>query len=214
MSTRRIPLADAVRVVRDARREDEVVITTMGAAREWMAMGPAHPLDLVFVPSAMSHATSVGLGLALAQPERRIIVCNGDGSMLMNLGSLVSITAAAPRNLVIVLFDNGVYEVTGAQPTPGSEHGRVDGGKVDFVAIARGSGFGSTARIRDLDSWRGTARSLLDGDGPTFIVVDVVPVAGAPGPKSPGKASDRAAALMSALGARIIATPKGKSSQT
>ena len=57
----------------------------------------AGPLDVVFVPSAMGHATSLGLGLALAQPNRRVIVCNGDGSMLMNLGSLVSISGARPR---------------------------------------------------------------------------------------------------------------------
>ena len=57
----------------------------------------------------------------MAQPERRVIVCNGDGSMLMNLGSLVTIAAQAPRNLVVIVLDNGVYEVTGAQPVPGQD---------------------------------------------------------------------------------------------
>ena len=94
----------------------------MSPARDWMTL-PQQPLDVVFVPSAMGHATSIGLGLALAQPDRRVIVCNGDGSMLMNLGSLVSIAGAGATNLVVLVFDNGVYEVTGSQPTPGSRPG-------------------------------------------------------------------------------------------
>ena len=75
--------------------------------------------------------------------DDRIIVCNGDGSMLMNLGSLVTITAAGAKNLVVIVLDNGVYEVTGAEPTPGSAAGRRHGGAVDFSEVARGSGFES-----------------------------------------------------------------------
>src|SRR5579862_8847948 len=97
---------DALVVVRDLRRDHDVVVATMAAARDWMAMG-SHPLDFIFVPSCMGHATSLGLGLALAQPQRRVIVLNGDGSMLMNLGSLATITAAAPPNLTVILLDNG-----------------------------------------------------------------------------------------------------------
>jgi len=118
-------LVEALAVVRGARGKRDVVITTMAPARDWMAMskGSMAALDLVLVPSAMGQATSMGLGIALAQPDRRVIVCNGDGSMLMNLGSMVSIVAAAPKNLVLLVFDNGVYEVTGAQVTPGAEAG-------------------------------------------------------------------------------------------
>ena len=105
-------LTRAVETVRRARRPGDIVITTMGTAREWIALCVPQPLDLVFVPSAMGHAPSVGLGLALARPDLRVIVCNGDGSMLMNLGSLVTIAAANAQNLTIVVFDNGVYEVT------------------------------------------------------------------------------------------------------
>src|SRR6201999_628837 len=116
-----------------ARGERDIVITTMMPARDWMTM-PQSGLDMVLVPSAMSHATSMGLGIALAQPDRRVIVCNGDGSMLMNLGSLVSIVAAGARNVVVIVFDNGTYEVTGSQPVP-------SGGATDFAMIARGAGF-------------------------------------------------------------------------
>src|SRR4051812_44719417 len=100
------PMA-ALETLRRECRPSDVVVTTMATALDWMILGTG-PLDLVFVPSAMGHATSIGLGLALAQPRRRVFVCNGDGSMLMNLGSLVTIAAAAPPNLTVLLFDNGV----------------------------------------------------------------------------------------------------------
>jgi sulfopyruvate decarboxylase subunit beta len=81
----RMNAMDALRAVHATRRDQDVVVTTMTPARDWMKL-PQHPLDMVLVPSAMSHATSMGLGIALAQTDRRVIVCNGDGSMLMNLG--------------------------------------------------------------------------------------------------------------------------------
>lgn len=194
----RMSLPAALAVLRAVRREEEVVVTTMGAAREWMALG-THPLDLVYVPSSMGQATSLGLGIALARPDRRVIVCNGDGSMLMNLGSLVTITAAEPANLVVLLFDNGVYEITGAQPTPGSPAGRAGGGGVDFVGLARASGFRSVFRFSDDPRWREEARAVLDAAGPTLVVLDVAPVPGASGPRSPGPAGERARRFMAAL---------------
>jgi thiamine pyrophosphate-dependent acetolactate synthase large subunit-like protein len=196
-----IRLSDALEALRAARRDDEVVVTTMAPARDWMALSkPAlHPLDLVLVPSAMGQATSMGLGLALAQPRRRIIVVNGDGSMLMNLGSLVSITAAAPENLVVVLCDNGVYEVTGSQPTPGSPTGRRDGESVDFVGLARACGFRSVFRFGDADAWRAHLRDAIDAPGPTFILLDIEVTRGIPGPRSPGPASERSLRFMEAL---------------
>jgi sulfopyruvate decarboxylase subunit beta len=197
----RLDLTETLAAIRDVRRESDVVITTMGASREWMALGPPHGRDLVFVPSAMSHATSIGLGLALARPDLRVIVCNGDGSMLMNLGSLVSITAAAPANLVVLVFDNGVYEVTGAQPTPGAPAGRAGGRGVDFAAMAAACGFASVARYADGAAWHREVRQVLDRPGPTFVALDVAPVPGAPGPKSPGPAGVRARAFMRALSA-------------
>src|SRR5690242_9294839 len=90
-SASRIQLKSALETLWRIRRDDEVVITTMGSAREWMTLGEPHPLDFILVPSAMGHGTSIGLGLALAQPGKRVIVCSGDGSLLMNLGSLASI---------------------------------------------------------------------------------------------------------------------------
>ncbi|MFI5311819.1 MAG: thiamine pyrophosphate-dependent enzyme [Gemmatimonadales bacterium] len=193
-------LTGAVRVLHDARAHTDVVITSMGSAREWMAMGPLEPLDFVLVPSSMGTAPSLALGLALAQPQRRVIVCNGDGSMLMNLGSLVTISAEAPKNLVLIVFDNGVYEVTGAQPTPGSAAGRADRRGVDFVAMARACGIQSVYRYDDLERWRAGAREALGANGPVVIVLDVASVPGVAGPRSPGPTSERARRFIRALG--------------
>jgi phosphonopyruvate decarboxylase len=193
-----IDLAEALAIVRGLRTTDDVVITTMAASKAWID-GGTQPLDFTFVPSCMGHATSLGLGLALAQPKRRIIVCNGDGSMLMNLGSLVTITSQAPSNLVVLVLDNGVYEVTGAQPTPGSAGGRSLGHAVDFAAIARGAGFPAVYRFTTADAWRAGAAEALGARGPVFIWLDVRPVPGRSGPKSPGPAAQRAQAFMRAL---------------
>jgi sulfopyruvate decarboxylase subunit beta len=182
-------LHEALKVVRGARGDGDVVIATMAAARAWYELG-THPLDFIFVPSSMGHATSFGLGIALAQPKRRVIVCNGDGSMLMNLGSLVTIAAQAPKNLVIIVFDNGVYEVTGAQPVPG---------RADFQGIARAAGFTSVHHFQTIQDWTQGSKNVLSSAGPTFVLLDIQAVPGRAGPKSPGPAAQRALALKRAL---------------
>ncbi len=170
----------------------------MGTARaQWMTLEP-HPLDFVLVPSSMGQAPSFGLGLALAQPDRQVVVCNGDGSMLMNLGSLVTITAEAPKNYTLLLFDNGVYEVTGAQATPASEATRSRGDALDFVALAKASGF--TSGLSSPTSTLGRHRRAgIAADGPTFARIVVEPIPGAVGPRSPSPGPGRARAFAEAL---------------
>jgi thiamine pyrophosphate-dependent acetolactate synthase large subunit-like protein len=193
-----MPLKDALIALRDWRGDGDVVISSMGVAREWMTLGE-HPLDWVFVPSSMGQATAFGLGLALAQPHRRIVVLSGDGSLLMNLGSLVTITAEQPANLVIVVFDNGVYEITGAQPTPAAAAGRKAGDRVDFAALARACGFRSTFHFTGLAEWRAGVAAALAAAGPSFVVLDVAPVPGGGAPHSPGPTIDRARRFAAAL---------------
>ena len=190
MSVATMPMREAVAVLRDARGPNDIVIPSMGSAREWMALGPLHDLDFVYVPSAMGHATSLGLGLALAQPARRVIVLSGDGSLLMNLGSLVTISAQAPRNLVVVVFVNGIYEVTGAQLTPRT---------VDLASLATAAGITSVFHWSSLEDWRAGVQIALGADGPTLVVLDVAPVPGAVGPRSPGPAGPRVDRFMSGI---------------
>src|ERR1700685_1900054 len=172
--TSRVPLVECIAALHAARK-DEIVVTTMAAAREWQKLG-THPLDFVFVPSSMGQATSLGLGLALSQPNRKVVVCNGDGSMLMNLGSLVTLSASAPPNLTVLVFDNGVYEVTGVQPTPAAPELRAGRSRIDFAEVARACGFTRVWTIDAIAAWRENVRRIIDERGPTFVHLLVEPI--------------------------------------
>src|SRR5947209_8550808 len=111
-------------------RGDKVVITTMTAVGVWPRLSDT-PLDFAYMPSAMGQGPGIGLGLALAS-GCGVIVINGDGSMLMNLGSLVTL-AAHPADVYLIVMDNALYEVTGGQATAGAGH-------ADFAALARAAG--------------------------------------------------------------------------
>src|SRR5262245_47671186 len=112
-------------------RGDRVVLTTMTAVGVWPELSDTH-LDFAYIPSAMGQGPALALGLALAQPGRGVVVVNGDGSTLMNLGCLVTL-AAHPADVYVLVLDNGLYEVTGGQPTPGA-------GGVDFAGLAKAAG--------------------------------------------------------------------------
>src|SRR5262249_13741388 len=136
----RMLLVDSLKALHAVRDENCVVLSTMSAAREWMNLG-THPLDFIYAPSAMGEAPALGLGMALAQPASKVIVLNGDGCLLINLGCLIQITAEPPPNFVLITLDNSVYEVTGQQLTAAAAPVRRDSGPVDFGMIARGCGF-------------------------------------------------------------------------
>jgi thiamine pyrophosphate-dependent acetolactate synthase large subunit-like protein len=193
-----MPLDESLKVLAAHRRNDDVVLSTMSAAREWMKLG-THPLDFIYAPSAMGQAPALGLGIALAQPERRVIVLNGDGCLLMNLGSLVTITAQAPQNFLLVTFDNSVYEVTGQQLTAAANEARRGTATVDYCQIARGCGFSAVFEFQSLEDWRNETQKVLAAPGPVFVVLKVEPVPGGEVPKSPAPAVDRARAFAAAL---------------
>src|SRR3989454_801968 len=91
-------------------RGDRVVLTTMAAVGLWPELSDS-PLDFAYMPSSMGQGPALGLGLALSRPGRGVVVVNGDGSMLMNLGSLVTL-ASHPADVFVLVLDNGLYEVT------------------------------------------------------------------------------------------------------
>lgn len=155
-------------------RKDEVVITTMGTVRPWARYSQT-PLDFASCDSAMGHAADFALGVALAQPQRKVICLNGDGSMLMTLGTLVTIANAAPKNLILFVVENSTYEVTGNQPIPGA-------GAVDFSAMAKAAGFPRTYTTDDAPTCERLLPDVLSGDGPVFVTVKVEP--GDDGPPS------------------------------
>src|SRR3954466_1683548 len=112
-------------------RGDRVVVTTMTSGGVWPALSDTG-LDFAYLPSSMGQGPALGLGLALAQPGRGVIVVNGDGCTLMNLGCLVTL-ANHPADVYLIVMDNQLYEVTGGQKTAGTGH-------VDFAALARAAG--------------------------------------------------------------------------
>jgi thiamine pyrophosphate-dependent acetolactate synthase large subunit-like protein len=186
-----MPLLDALQVLAQLRR-DELVLTTMGASREWPRLSD-HPLDFHYVPSAMGHGPMLGLGLALAQPKREVIVLNGDGCMLMSLGCLVSIVAAGAANYTLIVLENGIYEVTGGQRTAGA------GVETDFAGFARAAGFPNIRQFDRLDEWRSGAAELLALPGPRFVVLRVESVGAAYHLKAPIAMDKQIARLRKAL---------------
>ena len=117
---RLIPAFEAVKAIHD-RRGDAVVVGTMTPTRYWDLVTDRPELDLP-VFGAMGKASSIALGVALAQPGRRVVVLDGDGALLMNLGSLVTIAGRQPANLVHIVFDDGAYHTTGAgSPSPATD---------------------------------------------------------------------------------------------
>jgi phosphonopyruvate decarboxylase len=142
-----------------AQRGPAVVVPTMTTSPAWRDLAPD---DLsVGCVGFMGGASSLGLGIALARPERRVVVLDGDGSLLMQLGSLATIAGAAPRNLVHLLFKNGVYHTSGAQGIPG-------GLTVDFAGMARAAGYRLACTIDELDDFRRRLPDLLTMEGPVF----------------------------------------------
>lgn len=194
----RMSLVDSLRVLQDVRKAHHVVLSTMGPAREWMKLG-THPLDFIYAPSAMGEAPALGLGMSLAQPEKHVIVLNGDGCMLMNLGCLVTITAVAPVHYTLIVFDNSVYEVTGGQSTAAAPHVRPAGSPVDFCQIARGAGFAAVWEFNRLDDWRAHVSEVLAAPGPSFVVLKVDPVPGGAVPRSPAPPVERAQQFAAAI---------------
>jgi len=172
-------------------RGERIVVTTMTAVGLWPSLSDS-PLDFHFIPSAMGHATSLGLGLALAQPERGAIVINGDGSLLMNLGSLVTI-ASQPVPLYVVVMDNELYEVTGGQATAGA-------GKIDFGGLARAAGIERVYRCDTLEQWQKAASEALQGPGPVLVWLRIVGKLGQKTPKPPRSMPEQIARLRGVLG--------------
>ncbi len=155
-------------------RNDAIVVMTMTAHRDWPKITTNPDLDLP-MSGCMGKASSVGLGLALAKPEKRVIVFDGDGSLLMNLGSLVTIANMAPPNLIHFVFYNSIYRITGGQPIPGV-------GKFSFKDIASAAGYANAYEFKDLKSLEDNIETIMKQRGPTFVCIQVAPNKEYPGP--------------------------------
>ena len=146
-------------------KRDEAVIGGIGNANFDLWASGQRPQNFYMLGS-MGLAVPIALGVALAQPRRHIIALEGDGSLLMQLGCLATVAERAPKNLTIVVWDNGIYQITGSQPTASAA-------SADLVAIARGAGIASSAWAADEDDFDRLIASALKGGVPSLIAARI-----------------------------------------
>lgn len=148
-----------------ARRvtDKDIVLSAYSSAFDWNEIAP-RALNY-FANGAMGLGSSHALGLALGHPDRRVILIDGDGSLLMNLGSLVTIGAAAPKNLVHFVARNGVYEANGSHPIPQKD--------VDFSGLAQAAGYVHCVEFDEVAAFDAALDTLLRQDGPIFGTLHV-----------------------------------------
>lgn len=126
-----------------------------------------------YMLGSMGLAFPIALGVAIAQPSRHVFALEGDGSLLMQLGCLSTIATVAPRNLTMIVMDNGIYQITGGQPTPAAA-------VTDFVAAAQACGLANSAWAADEDDFERLVQASLSAGQPTFIAarIDAAPAVG------------------------------------
>jgi len=148
-----------------AERQDRLVVTGLGSPTYDCAAVGDHPLNF-YLWGAMGSAVTVGLGLALAQPKRRVLVVTGDGEMLMGLGALATVAMKGPNNLSILVIDNEHYGETGMQQTHTSAG-------VDLAGIALRCGFPQSVTVRQQAELDNAASILYTAKGPVLVVLKV-----------------------------------------
>jgi thiamine pyrophosphate-dependent acetolactate synthase large subunit-like protein len=146
-------------------KHEEAVIGGIGNTNFdlWAA---GHRPQNFYMLGSMGLAFPIALGVALAQPDRRTFALEGDGSLLMQLGALSTIATLKPKNLVMIVMDNGIYQITGAQPTPAA-------GIADIVAIATGSGLANSAWAADEEDFERLVDEAMSASEPSLIAVRI-----------------------------------------
>lgn len=155
---------EAIEVIAGLLKEDESVVSANGMiSREMCAIRDrSHNFYML---GSMGLASSIGLGLALSVPNKKVIVIDGDGNVLMNLGSLTTIGKLCPKNLIHVVLDNESHDSTGGQPTASNV--------AKLEEIAKASGFKTTRKVCSIEMLEEAMRELLASDGPSFLLVKV-----------------------------------------
>jgi len=155
--------ADCLKVLAQYRT-DEIVLTCWQSMNVWEQLSPSKYNFQSM--RTMGECSTFGLGLALARPDKRIIVLEGDGSLCMNLASLITIAMVAPNNFYQFIMHNKVYETTGGQTIPNVDH-------LDLTMIARGAGITNVHRYSDTHTFEKELPVILKDKGPVFIVLDI-----------------------------------------
>jgi thiamine pyrophosphate-dependent acetolactate synthase large subunit-like protein len=180
--TGRLLRTEAVAALARARG-DMLTLVTMQAVDPWNALGQADSRNFN-VMGCMGSAGSIGLGLALARPRDRVLVLDGDGSLLMQLGTLASVGDRQPANLYHAVFENGIYETSGGQSVPGR-------GKADLLKLALAAGYRHAQRFSTAEELNEGIGAALRKPGPVFLslVIAGPGTIPAPVPRVPNKAT-------------------------
>lgn len=155
-----------VKSLLEGRPDNTLVVTGLGSSTWDLAASGDHAGNFHFI-GAMGQAGPFALGLAMAQPGKRVILFTGDGEMLMGLGVLATIANQGPSNLAVVVMDNESYVETGSQPT-------ATAGPTDLEAVARGCGLATTCKVTGEEQVEELRALIFDAPGPVFACVKVV----------------------------------------
>ena len=165
MPTQRLNRTELTKRLVAKLKHDEAVIGGIGNTN-WDLFGAGHRPQNFYMLGSMGLACPIALGVAVAQPERGVIALEGDGSILMSLGCLATIGKVAPRNLTIVIWDNGIYQITGKQET-------ATAGTTDIVAVARGAGIPNSHWVRDEAHFDQLMDRRFEDGGPLLFAVKI-----------------------------------------
>lgn len=174
-----------------AHRADAIVIPSMGSVGLWPEFSDT-PRDFHYLPSSMGQVVALALGLALSRPGLRVVALSGDGSLLMNPGSLVTL-GCHPVPVTVILIENGLYEVTGGQLPAGV-------GRVDFAGLARACGIERVYAFDTAEAWDAGCAQVLSGDGPAFVRLSVIGERGQATPSAPRPMCEQIRRLRQDLG--------------
>src|ERR1700709_2225980 len=157
--------ADVLKVFSE-HRGDSIVISGRGG-RHWIGISDT-TLDIPLGDPAMGGHAGFGLGLALAQPNKRVVLFDSEGDILMSLGQLATIAEQAPANFYHFILDNEVYATTGGQPVPGAKN-------VDYAGIARACGYPSAHSFAEIEDFTRELPGIMAAAGPVFVALKVLP---------------------------------------
>ena len=170
MPTQRLNRADLTQRLVGKLKHDEAVVAGIGNTN-WDLYGAGHRPQNFYMLGSMGLACPIAMGVALAQPSRGVIALEGDGSILMSLGCLATIAKVAPPNLTIIIWDNGIYQITGKQAT-------ATAGVTDIVAVAKGAGIGNSHWVRDAAHFDELVDRRFDEGGPFLLAAKIDDSAG------------------------------------
>ena len=160
-----IPSMEAAKAI-DFHRKDALVVSTSAALRDWSKVSQRRDLD-VDLADCMDRAPAVGLGLSLAQPNRKVLVLDCDATLRTDLAGLATIGESRPENLVHFVFEDAAYTSTDGIPIRGLD-------RLDFVSMAQGSGYAQTYQFDSLEEFLIGLEEVMVQIGPTFVLVKVV----------------------------------------